>query len=215
MSDLGCLHKFVNIHAEIFVQSFYAVIESSQIECLECPVEKTSNDNFLLKIYFNNIINSIRTFFLINCFGTVGCILHNNKIEEKKKVIFLGKKDTGKNILENDNSNMSEYIKEQTKSYEDDNINDNEKDSSSPSYSYDINQQDDRNAYVKKNDTQFNNYAQDKDVNNKLYNDEYMFLKKCERVHSLRKELENATLKCSTMPRFDEELLGSLHKRKT
>ncbi|EUT79227.1 hypothetical protein PFAG_05798 [Plasmodium falciparum Santa Lucia] len=30
MSDLGCLHKFVNIHAEIFVQSFYAVIESSQ-----------------------------------------------------------------------------------------------------------------------------------------------------------------------------------------
>ncbi|KYN94348.1 hypothetical protein PRSY57_1469000 [Plasmodium reichenowi] len=214
MSDLGCLHRFVNIHAEIFVQSFYAVIESSQIECLECPVEKTSNDNFLLKIYFNNIINSIRTFFLINCFGTVGCILHNNKIEEKKKVIFLGKKDTCKNILENENSNMSEYIKEQTKPYENDNINDNEKDSSSP-YSYDINQQEHRNAYVKKNDTQFYNYPQDKDVHNKLYNDEYMFLKKCERVHSLRKELENATLKYSTIPRFNEELLGSLHKRKT
>ncbi|SOV83506.1 conserved Plasmodium protein, unknown function [Plasmodium reichenowi] len=214
MSDLGCLHRFVNIHAEIFVQSFYAVIESSQIECLECPVEKTSNDNFLLKIYFNNIINSIRTFFLINCFGTVGCILHNNKIEEKKKVIFLGKKDTCKNILENENSNMSEYIKEQTKPYENNNINDNEKDSSSP-YSYDINQQEHRNAYVKKNDTQFYNYPQDKDVHNKLYNDEYMFLKKCERVHSLRKELENATLKYSTIPRFNEELLGSLHKRKT
>ncbi|SPJ13058.1 conserved Plasmodium protein, unknown function [Plasmodium sp. DRC-Itaito] len=214
MRDLDCLRRFVNIHTEIFVQSFYAVIESSQIECLECPVEKTSTDNFLLKIYFNNIINSIRTFFLINCFGTVGCILHNNKIEEKKKVIFLGKKDKCKNILENEKSNMSEYIKEQTKSFEIDNINDNEKESSYPSYSYNINQQEDINAYVKKNDTQFYNYAQDKDVNNKLCNDEYMFLKKCERVHSLRKELENATLKYSTVPRFDEELLGSLYKRK-
>ncbi|SOV83763.1 conserved Plasmodium protein, unknown function [Plasmodium sp. gorilla clade G3] len=215
MSDLGSLHRFVNIHTEIFVQSFYAVIESSQIECLECPVEKTSTDNFLLKIYFNNIINSLRTFFLINCFGTVGCMLHNNKIEEKKKVILLGKKDTYKNIIENEESNMSEYIKGQRKSYENDNINDNEKESSSPSYSYDFNQQVYRNPYIKNNDTHFYNYAEDKDVNNKLYNDEYMFLKKCERVHSLRKGLENATLKYSTIPRFDEELLGSLYKRKT
>ncbi|SOV25417.1 conserved Plasmodium protein, unknown function [Plasmodium sp. DRC-Itaito] len=213
MSDLSCLHKFVNIHTEIFVQSFYAIIESSQIECLECPVEKTSTDNFLLKIYFNNIINSIRTFFLINCFGTVGCILHNNKIEEKKKVIFLGREDTCKNIIENEGPNMSEYIKEQKKSYANDNINDSEKENSSPSYSYDFNQQEDINAYIKMNDTQFNNYEKDKDINNKLYNDEYMFLKKCERVHSLRKELENATLKYSTIPIFDNEHLGSFNKR--
>ncbi|EAA21057.1 hypothetical protein [Plasmodium yoelii yoelii] len=57
MSHLEFLHKFVISHSNNFLQSFYAVVESSQIECLECPIEKTGIDNFLIKIYIDNIVS--------------------------------------------------------------------------------------------------------------------------------------------------------------
>ncbi|CRH01225.1 conserved Plasmodium protein, unknown function [Plasmodium relictum] len=93
MNNLECLHKFVNAHSENFLQSLYAVVESSQIECLECPIEKTSTDNFLIKIYINNIIHNIRTFLLICINGSVGNLLHNTEIEKKERSFYLNDDD--------------------------------------------------------------------------------------------------------------------------
>ncbi|KJP89995.1 hypothetical protein AK88_00451 [Plasmodium fragile] len=89
MNYQECLHKFVNAHSDNFRQSFYAVVESSQIECLECPIEKTSTDNFLIKIYINNIIHNIRTFLLTCLSGSVGNILHNTHVDKQEACYYL------------------------------------------------------------------------------------------------------------------------------
>ncbi|SBT41779.1 hypothetical protein POVWA2_043340 [Plasmodium ovale wallikeri] len=104
MNYIECLHKFVNAHSDNILQSLYAVVESSQIECLECPIEKTSTDNFLIKIYIHNIIHNIRTLLLTCLSGSVGNLLHNTEIEEKEKCFFLtDDKDDADNGGDTDN----------------------------------------------------------------------------------------------------------------
>ncbi|CRG94896.1 conserved Plasmodium protein, unknown function [Plasmodium gallinaceum] len=116
MNYLECLHKFVNAHSENFLQSLYAVVESSQIECLECPIEKTSTDNFLIKIYINNIIHNIRTLLLTCVNGSVGNLLHNTDIVKRERNIYLVDNDTsdikteGKKDIKNEKDNSNNNI---------------------------------------------------------------------------------------------------------
>lgn len=74
------LHKFVNTHTENFLQSFNAIIESAHVECVECPVEKTNTDNFLIKVYINSILHNTRTLLMTCVHGTVGNLLHDTQV---------------------------------------------------------------------------------------------------------------------------------------
>ncbi|GAW82387.1 hypothetical protein, conserved [Plasmodium gonderi] len=122
MNYLEFLHKFVHAHSENFLQSFYAVVESSQIECLECPIEKTNTDNFLIKIYINNIIHNIRTFLLTCLSGSVGNILHNTEIDKQEiccyledddnVVIYDVEKEESEEVVKNDKNLFNEFFNE-------------------------------------------------------------------------------------------------------
>ncbi|CAD2101005.1 conserved Plasmodium protein, unknown function [Plasmodium vinckei brucechwatti] len=114
MSHLEFLHKFVISHSNNFLQSFYAVVESSQIECLECPIEKTGIDNFLIKIYIDNIIHNIRTLLLTCLSGSIGNTLHNTEIEKNDEYIYV-------TYSENKNEDSIDYNSEDSNNIKNDN----------------------------------------------------------------------------------------------
>ncbi|CAA9989438.1 conserved Plasmodium protein, unknown function [Plasmodium knowlesi strain H] len=167
MNYQECLHKFVNAHSDNFRQSFYAVVESSQIECLECPIEKTSTDNFLIKIYINNIIHNIRTFLLTCLSGSVGNILHNTEVDKQESCCYIAPDDEG---ASRDGERGSTEDTGQSGQLEEGN----------------------RNGEIKVK--QCSNKQED-------------FLRKCKKVHNLRKSLENAHVRTGDTFGFRDDIL--------
>ncbi|ANQ10109.1 Uncharacterized protein PCOAH_00044090 [Plasmodium coatneyi] len=159
MNYQECLHKFVNAHSDNFRQSFYAVVESSQIECLECPIEKTSTDNFLIKIYINNIIHNIRTFLLTCLSGSVGNILHNTNVDKQEACCYVAADEEG---AKHDAGQIGQS------------------EEGNPNGEYSIMQ---------------------------CFNKQEDFLRKCKKVHSLRKSLENAHVRTGDTFGFRDDIL--------
>ncbi|EUD69222.1 hypothetical protein C922_00085 [Plasmodium inui San Antonio 1] len=167
MNYQECLHKFVNAHSDNFRQSFYAVVESSQIECLQCPIEKTSTDNFLIKIYINNIIHNLRTFLLTCLSRSVGNILHNTNVDKHEACSYLAADDEGAS-----HDGQGGPTGHAGQSVQSDEGSQNGQNSA-------------KQCFNKKED----------------------FLRKCKRVHRLRKSLENAHVRTGDTFGFRDDVL--------
>ncbi|GAB67886.1 hypothetical protein PCYB_124520 [Plasmodium cynomolgi strain B] len=173
MNYQECLHKFVNAHSDNFRQSFYAVVESSQIECLECPIEKTSTDNFLIKIYINNIIHNIRTFLLTCLSGSVGNILHNTNVDKQEACCYVTADDEGASHDGEGDPTGDAGQSDQ---------------SGQPGQSEEGSQNGQKSA-------------------RQCFNKQEDFLRKCKKVHSLRKSLENAHVRTGDTIGFRDDIL--------